>query len=126
MPDRRKHGRAKLHCSVNFWDPREGSVTQTHTDNFSCEGFYCLSPEPYSPGTKLEATVEVPCNTWARNGQDHLLLQCQIEVLRVDAMGVQPGFGVACQIDRYAVLLTSEQAQIEMNENAFLNGTSGR
>ncbi len=118
MPDRRKHGRAKLHCAVNFWDPSEGSVTQTHTDNFSCDGFYCLSPEPYTPGTKLEATVEVPCTYWARNTQEHLLLQCQIEVVRVDSTGAKPGFGVACQIDRYAVLVPSPRTLPRKHEKA--------
>jgi len=104
MSERRKNGRVRLTCTVALWDPSEGTVIQTQTENISCEGFYCLSAEPFSPGTRLEAILEIPYRLRAGKRSERLALQCNVHVIRVDSTGPRPLFGVACQIDDYAVV----------------------
>jgi hypothetical protein len=104
MSERRKNGRVRLTCTVALWDPSEGTVIQTQTENISSEGFYCLSAEPFSPGTRLEAILEIPYRLRAGKRSERLALQCNVHVIRVDSKGPRPLFGVACQIDDYAVV----------------------
>jgi hypothetical protein len=104
MSERRKRGRVKLNCTVALWDPSDGTVIQTQTENISCDGFYCLSTEPFNPGTKLEATLELPNRFWSGKQGKQVALHCNVYVIRVDSKGPQPIFGVACHIENYTVV----------------------
>lgn len=103
MSERRNYGRMPLRCTVTLWSPHEGSVTSTTTEDLSSEGFYCLCKEPYAPGERLQAILEVPCGYWNGHEADCLVLQCDVEVVRVVLRGVEEDFGVAFRINDYIV-----------------------
>lgn len=104
MSERRNYDRVPLRCAVVLWNPREGSVTALTTEDLSSEGFYCFCKEPYAPGERLQATLEVPCQYWNGRGTDCLVLQCEVEVVRVVLRGSEEHFGVAFRINDYIVI----------------------
>jgi len=108
--DRRKNSRLPLQCPLVLWDPEDGSVLRTSTDNISCEGFYCSSPRSFAVGKRLEALLVVPCDGLSGNGTSrNLVLQCQVHVVRIDQKRVLPAFGVAFEIESFIVPATNVQ-----------------
>lgn len=101
MDDCRKYRRLRLRCPVALWDPREGSVISTTTENLSSDGFYCVCSNPLIPGDELQATLKVPCKYWNGHGADYLVLQCDVEVVRTVLNSAQDSFGVALRIKQY-------------------------
>ena len=102
--DRRGSPRVRLRCPVILWDPTEGSVLRTNTDNISSDGFYCPSTEPYGVGTRLEALLEVPCDSLPdHDGHPNLVLQCRVQVIRIDMEPRNLAFGIAFQIESFSV-----------------------
>jgi hypothetical protein len=104
MGERRNYERIPLHCTVALWNPREGGVTSTTTEDLSSEGFYCLCEEPYAPGERLQATLEVPCTYWSSHRAGSLVLHCEVEVMRVVLRGSEENFGVAFRVNDYVVI----------------------
>jgi hypothetical protein len=103
MIDRRKLRRIRLRCAIALWNPRDGSVTSTWTEDLSCRGFFCLSVEAYSIGDELQASLELPVQGLkVRRGMASLALQCQVVVLRVTHL--QEKYGITCQIEDYSVI----------------------
>ncbi len=108
--DRRRNPRVRLQCPVVLWDPGEGSVLRTSTDNISCEGFYCSTPRSFDIGTRLEALLEVPCDGLSGNGSGgNLVLQCDVHVVRIDQKRSGAAFGVAFEIESFMVPATNVQ-----------------
>lgn len=100
MIERRQLQRLQMRYAVSLWKPGDGTFTRTMTENLNCQGFYCLSGEPYSPGDELQATLEVPVPYGNGHLRDYLTLQCQVEVVRIK--GRQSG--LACRIKDYTVV----------------------
>ncbi len=100
MTERRHLPRVQMRCSVSLWKSADGTVTHTTTENLTSRGFFCLSGEPYLPGDELHATLEVPAEYCNGLTTGHLILQCQVEVVRIQ--GEQSGLG--CRIKDYTVL----------------------
>jgi hypothetical protein len=100
MVERRHLQRLQMRCAVSLWKPGDGTFTRTTTENLTCQGFYCLSGEPYLPGDKLRATLEIPAPYWNGRNGFCLTLQCQVEVVRIE--GRQSGVG--CRIKDYTVV----------------------
>ena len=103
MNEIRRHKRVPIGCAVALWDPHEGSVARTSTENLSCDGFYCVCREPYAPGDKLEASLEVPCRYWGGRPADFLVLQCAVEVVRV-VLNAARDYEVGCKITQYSII----------------------
>jgi len=108
VPDRRGNVRVRMQCPVVLWDPDEGSVLRTNTDNISCEGFYCRCSTRYRVGARLEALLEVPCDGLPGHAdRRNLVLHCQVQVIRVDLKRRGVAFGVGVEIESFAVPATS-------------------
>ena len=102
--DRRRTSRVRLQCPVVLWDPDEGSLLQTNTENISCSGFYYSCPSSFDVGKRLEALLEVPGDCWPGNGDSRsLVLQCQVRVVRIVQKRRAAAFGVAVEIESFSV-----------------------
>ena len=102
LRERRKHERLELRLPVRF-SSTEGSPTiSCFTENISSNGFYCICPEPFVPGEQRNILLMLPARGYSRSGAN-VDLKCQVRVVRIDSIGPRPGFGVACQIEKYTL-----------------------
>jgi len=98
--ERRRLPRFRMRCPVFLWKSTDGTFTRTVTENLTASGFFCLSPDKYLPGEKLEAMLELPAAKWIKARHSTVLLRCTVEVVRIDA---SPSQGFACRIRDFLV-----------------------
>jgi hypothetical protein len=93
--ERRLCRRLSLHWRLRLSSAGIGTV-ETKTENLSSVGFYCFVESPLVPGEVITCDITIPNYTTP----DHEIssIVCQAEVIRVEALGAAPGFGVACRI----------------------------
>jgi hypothetical protein len=101
--DRRGALRLDLACPVSLSRPGEDLPVISKTENLSTKGFYCVSDRPFSPHETLNCEVEIPTPASGHVPQMKLVLRAVVEVVRVVAKGMDPGFGLACQIKSYTI-----------------------
>lgn len=99
-PERRKRVRIKVRWPV--WFSKEGltEAVEMVTSDLSSGGFYFLTKEPFESGEFRECTLGMPANQpW---GVDHfLLVECKVQVVRVQPLGRDGLSGVGCRIQDY-------------------------
>ena len=71
-------------------------TVETRTENLSSRGFYCFLETPLVPGDVVSCDITIP--NYGAPGQGGSMILCQAEVIRVEAVGADPRFGVACRI----------------------------
>lgn len=101
--ERRERTRVALQCPVRLSRAGSASVLPGVTRDMSSSGFYFLSTEPFVPGEQLRCTIAIPTHAWSSSGE-RLLLDCSVEVARVEHLGPGKGMGVACRIVDYSVV----------------------
>ncbi len=101
--DRRGAVRLDVSCPVFLSKPGETAAVVSKTENLSTKGFYCVSDRPFSPQETLDCELEIPSATSGQLPQVNLVLRAVVEVVRVVAKGMDPGFGLACQIKSYTI-----------------------
>src|ERR1700722_7978787 len=101
--DRRGALRLDLACPVSLSRPGEATPVVSKTENLSTKGFYCVSDRPVSPNETLNCEVVIPSTASEDVPQITLVLRAVVEVVRVVAKGMDPGFGLACQIKSYTI-----------------------
>ena len=84
-----------LQWRLRLWSAALGTV-ETRTENLSSRGFYCILQTPPVPGDIVNCDIAIPNYSAPDRGISSIA--CQAEVIRVEAMGTDPGFGVACRI----------------------------
>ena len=98
--DRRRRPRLRVHWPVLFRAP--GPVIETVTQDLSSDGFYCKASSPFVPGEICGCTLSLPAYHL-----DDLVrvipVQCQIRVVRVEALAESGLFGIGCRIEDYRV-----------------------
>ena len=99
--ERRKHRRLALHWRVRLSGETIGTI-ETRTENLNSRGFYCILETPLVPGDIIDCDLTVP-NYSPSNMSGIGSLVCQVEVVRVETRGAEPGFGVACRIVDFTV-----------------------
>jgi PilZ domain len=95
--ERRRERRLALRWPILVSSKVSGRV-ETRTDNLSSGGFYCILGNPLAPGERIECDLTVPNTGRGHRGDIAGSIRCQAEVLRVEALGTDPSFGVACKI----------------------------
>lgn len=95
--ERRRGSRLRLRFPIHF-SRRDRRTVSAETDDLSVHGFYCTSAEPFFPGERLQCEILIPEGARGADGEA-LTLQCQVQVVRVEVRGLEPGFGVACKIE---------------------------
>lgn len=93
--ERRLHRRLALHWRLRLSYGSVGPV-ETRTENLSSRGFYCILETPLVPGDVVTCDIMIPNYDTPDRGASSIA--CQAEVIRVEAVGTEPGFGVACRI----------------------------
>jgi hypothetical protein len=102
--ERRSHLRLALHTPVYVACGVDGDFVETTTRDISAGGFYCSARVPVRAGQEIDCIIVIPGSSAESNGQ--LRLKCKAEVVRVEPLeDSSRGFGIACHIQRYAVLL---------------------
>ena len=105
---RRASARCKLSYRVRLHIPGEPSWTPAVTNDVSSEGFYCTSAHPFRPHAQLDCEIVIPTGGAgpappAVVSRSQLVLRCRVEVVRLVARGLDPGYGIACRIEHYNV-----------------------
>jgi hypothetical protein len=93
--ERRIYRRLALHWRLRLSSPVVGTL-ETRTENLNSRGFYCLLESPLLPGDVVSCEIAIPNYGTQEHGAS--MIVCQAEVIRVEAVGTEPGFGVACRI----------------------------
>jgi hypothetical protein len=107
LTERRKRDRLSLRLPVRFLGADGSWGVSCWTENISSTGFYCFCPERLMVGERREVQLSLPARGYSRGGGS-VDLYCQVRVMRIEPVGLGPGFGVACAIQKYA--LTLEEA----------------
>jgi hypothetical protein len=102
LSERRKHERLALRLPVRFGGTDTSPTISCFTENISSNGFYCVTPETLVPGEQRDVHLLLPARGYTRSGAD-VDLKCQVRVVRIEQTSGGPGFGVACQIEKYAL-----------------------
>ena len=100
--DRRHRRRVRLAYQIRLLRAGDGGGTETRTENITCDGFYCRTELPYSPGEQLDCELVIP-GLGNGNGYETLILRCRVEVVRSEAHGLSPGYGVGCRLLDYSL-----------------------
>jgi hypothetical protein len=101
--DRRGAVRLDMACAVSLSRPGDPSTVVSKTENLSTRGFYCISERPFLPRETLDCELVIPTAAPGHLPQVDLVLRAVVEVVRVVAKGMDPGFGLACQIKSYTI-----------------------
>ena len=101
--ERRNAVRLDMACPVVLSRPGDASTVVSRTENLSTKGFYCVSDRPFSPNETLNCELEIASAAPGHLPQVDLVLRAVVEVVRVVAKGMDPGFGLACQIKSYTI-----------------------
>jgi len=100
--ERRKRPRMALHWPVRL--TRGTRIVESKTQNLSSGGFYCISTEAFAPGDSVECVFTLPAPDLG-HWQTGLCLHCHAEVVRVEKTDPDFGFGLACRIQNYSLLV---------------------
>ena len=95
--ERRRDRRLGLRWSLLVSSQVSGRV-EAKTENLSSGGFYFILENPLAPGERIECDLTVPNTDRGHTEGVAGSIRCEAEVLRVEALGTDPGFGVACKI----------------------------
>jgi hypothetical protein len=78
------------------------------TLNLSCRGIFCITPEPYPVGEKLQVFVQLPEELSPDGGR--LQLRCSVSVVRSEPPGPGQQYGFAAAVEDYRII-AGEPAQ---------------
>jgi hypothetical protein len=101
--DRRGAVRLEMGYPVSLSRPGEVSAVASRTENLSSKGFYCVSERPFAPHDELDCELVIPTGAPGHLPQVDLVLRGVVEVVRVVAKGMSPGYGLACQLKSYTI-----------------------
>jgi hypothetical protein len=103
LMERRRYERLPLRLPVRL--SRSGvMVSAGVTENVSSQGFYCVSPDPFVLGDRLQAVLLLPAHN-LNQSEMRVCLTCQAHVVRLDSTWLGPGFGIGCRIETYSLSL---------------------
>lgn len=103
--DRRKRQRFPAKWDVQIFTSMR-DVIYARTVDVSSSGLYCHSPRPLLPGDRIKALLDMP--DIVGDQESALVLECDVRVLRVDALD-NGAWGIACQILDYCPILRTRR-----------------
>ena len=105
--ERRNRSRVLLRCPLRLYRRGYAQPFVGETVDLSSAGFYCTVRESFVPGDSLDCILTVPAENFSFD-TGNVNLHCEVEVTRVDSKPA--GYGVACRIDHYSLILRSDLA----------------
>lgn len=106
-PERRTRVRTTLHWPVVFFCGRSGETIESVTQNLSSRGFYCHSQTLIAPGEVLICAIKLPSYDLSGHERSRIL-ECRVQVKRVEPGGIGDSFGIACQIHDYRLVVGAD------------------
>ena len=103
-PNRREAVRLEMAYPVVLSRLGDPSTVVSTTKNISKKGFFCVCERPFSPNEVLNCELTLPAVAGRSPSAGDLVLRGRVEVVRVALRGMEPGFGIACEIKDYTVL----------------------
>ena len=100
--ERRKRARVLLRCPLRLYRRGAPESFVGETQDLSSAGFYCMVGQSFAPGDDLDCILTVPAENFSFE-PGNVNLHCEVKVTRVDK--IPSGFGVACRIDHYSLIL---------------------
>ena len=101
--DRRNRIRTQVRCPVRFLRADAMDVLETTTQNLSSDGFYCLIESQFVPGESMACTLMLPAHQ-PHSTERMLLLECKVQIIRVEALNGDGLYGIGCRIEDYRFL----------------------
>ena len=101
--ERRSRPRLSLALPLVLTRSAQAERIETHTENVSCDSFYCISDRPLTPNEIVECELLIPGDSVSSVPEGDLWLSCHARVVRVVAREPQAGFGVACRLEDYTI-----------------------
>ena len=98
--ERRRRHRVALHWQVRLFRQPGAPPVETTTENLSSEGLYCIIREPFKPGERIQCEISIPVTLGL---ETPVVLGCHVTVKRVEPLRAIGAFGLACQIEDYAI-----------------------
>ena len=119
MQERRRRTRVLVRWPLLFRDV-PGAAVDTVTENLSSEGFYCLTSKPFVPGDLRTCTLSAPAYR-PDDGSWVILVECQVRVVRVQALSESGMYGMGCRIEDYRVHVPADAAAHQIYPTADHN-----
>jgi hypothetical protein len=98
--DRRRRARVQIHWPVSFIRTGTSDCVETVTHDLSSDGFYCVANTAFVPGEIRECILSVPMHR-PYGGERVRPVLCRVRVIRVETLGEDGSYGVACRIEDY-------------------------
>jgi hypothetical protein len=118
--ERRKRLRARVHWAISFFRLDNSDTVETVTQNLSSDGFYCRVNTVFVPGEVYPCILSVPTH-YPYGGNQVQPVQCRVRVIRVEVLGAEDSYGVACRIEDYRFVgLEWPQQQVDSRDAAIL------
>ena len=105
--ERRKNPRVPLHWTLYLVCSGSQHPFRTTTRDINQDGFYCLFNQAIRPGEQIDCEIVVPAHR-SQTSNDVLFLRCRAKAVRVEKIGGDLGFGLACRFDDYRVIRGAE------------------
>lgn len=101
--EQRRRARLAVRWVVRFHKGPPGKAIECRTRDISSDGFYCVSETEFTTGEKVDCTIVIPKQD-GYSIEGGLSLECNVQVVRVEAIEAGGAFGIGCKIVDYSVI----------------------
>jgi PilZ domain len=109
--ERRTRFRTSVHCPVLVFQNGSREAIESLTENLSSNGFYFHSNIPLTPGESLICAIKFPSHN-PTGDQRPRILECRVQIKRVETANGNGSFGIACQIQDYRLIVGEDQPRV--------------
>lgn len=112
--ERRRSPRAILHWTLYLSCNGAKHPLRTESRDISRDGFYCLVDQPIRPGERIKCDIVVPTHS-LEDPDNVVYLRCDALTVRVEKIGENTQFGLACRIEDYH-LIQNPRANLRLQD----------
>src|ERR1039458_5024443 len=106
--ERRRSPRATLHWTLYLSCNSAKHPLRTESRDISRDGFYCLVDQPIRPGERILCDIAVPTHS-LQVPDGVVYLRCDALAVRVEKIGEEAEFGLACRIEDYCLIQSKRE-----------------
>ncbi len=110
--ERRARVRLRLRRQIRIRRFGKHERVHTYTENVSSAGFYCVVPEPFSPGEDLDCLLSLEAGPFSAPAA-RLLIHAQVRWTATLSQGAS--FAIGCKIITYMFLRGAEQGSEDLD-----------
>ena len=113
--ERRRSPRATLHWTLYLSCNGAIHPLRTESRDISRDGFYCLVDQPIKPGERMHCDIAVPTHS-LQDPDEVVYLRCDALAVRVEKIGDETAFGLACRIEDYCLIVQSTRDGLHLQD----------